>query len=298
MAPALLVFLAATADAAEPAKSEAALLFERGKVLYDLKRFAEACAALAESDRMAPSVNTVGLLAACHEQLGRLSLAHRKYLETAARARKANDERESFAREMADKIRQRLAIVRVRSFGNEPSLEIACQGERVALDEPVWVDPGPVRIEARAPGRRSFAVQVNVAPREDRQVMVPALALSGAPDRRAEAPRAPQAGSTQRTAGWIALIGGGAVLTAGAVFGLVAVAKKGELEEDPRCPNRCSDAGAVDSYNAMRHASTAGIVVGIVGAGAGIALLWTAPSARPSSARVWITPDGSIRGVF
>src|SRR5437870_2330149 len=63
---------------------EAERLFEKGKAEFQAKTYADACEDLASSERLEPTVGTLGLLAACHEAQQRLATAYREYLEVAA----------------------------------------------------------------------------------------------------------------------------------------------------------------------------------------------------------------------
>src|SRR5262245_25490005 len=78
--------------------------FKRGKELLARGRVAEACAELATSDALDPSVGTLGLLAACHEKLGKVATAYREYAETEKRARAGRDERAEFAKAQAERL--------------------------------------------------------------------------------------------------------------------------------------------------------------------------------------------------
>ncbi|MCC6559021.1 MAG: hypothetical protein IT372_39360, partial [Polyangiaceae bacterium] len=60
-----------------PVESRAEALFQEGKRLLEEGRVAEACARLAASEAIDPTVGTLGLLAACHEQEGRIATAAR-----------------------------------------------------------------------------------------------------------------------------------------------------------------------------------------------------------------------------
>src|SRR5262245_9529459 len=85
-----LGLVAAGANADEPpapsTTERADALFKEGKSLFEAGNFAEACGRFAESDALDPTVSTLGLLAGCHEQQGRLATAWKEYLETAKRA--------------------------------------------------------------------------------------------------------------------------------------------------------------------------------------------------------------------
>lgn len=117
------------------------------------------------------------------------------------------------------------------------------------------------------------------------------------------APARSKPGSTQRTLGWVSLGVGGAGLVVGGIFGGIALAQKGSLDDkcrDSVCPPSSYD--AVDKYYATRAVSTVGFIVGGVGVAAGVTLLLTAPS-KPSddggSVAAWLGPHGAgLQGTF
>ncbi len=105
-----------------------------------------------------------------------------------------------------------------------------------------------------------------------------------------------------RSVGWVALGVGGAGLLAGVVTGAAAGAKKGDFNESVGCrDNQCppSQADAVDTYNALRHASTAAFVTGGILAAAGAVFLFANLSPSDSRAAVVVTPGSvSVRARF
>ena len=108
--------------------------------------------------------------------------------------------------------------------------------------------------------------------------------------------------SGQRTWGWVTLGVGAAGLLTGTVTGIVVGAKNGDFAES--CENRhCTQRRAeVDSYNRLRTVSTVGFAVGIVGVGAGITLLLTAPAKHTQTAKVvqpWVgIGSAGVQGDF
>jgi hypothetical protein len=280
----LALSISAPAEA-QPPRGDAPGLFQRGRELYDKKRFDEACELLAQSDRMEPAVGTLGLLASCEEERGRLAAAFRAYVETAERAKLAKDPREAFARERAGTLRERVGFLIVRTKGSEPGLEVTCQGQRLRIGELVAFDPGRHSVAARAPGKREAVMSVTVGVRQTVEVSVPELAAEGsAPGSTGDGSGA--AGSPwplQRTLGWVGVGVGGAGVVLGVIAGGVVLAKQGDLDDDPGCPDACRDRDAVSSYNTMRGVSSAGFIAGGVVLAAGVVLVLTAPRAARSA---------------
>jgi hypothetical protein len=89
-------------------------------------------------------------------------------------------------------------------------------------------------------------------------------------------------------------------LLTGAVTGIVVAADSG-LRND--CPNHSCDSsksGSVSTYNLMRHISTAGFIVGGVGAAVGVTLLlWTPKHESEPRVALWLGPGSAgVKGAF
>jgi len=115
-----------------------------------------------------------------------------------------------------------------------------------------------------------------------------------------EAGPADSVGSAQRTWGWVTLGVGAAGLVAGTVAGIVVMSDTG-LRND--CPNgvcAVSKSGSVDTYNLMRNVSTAGFIVGGVGAVLGATLLlWTPKHEAEPHVALWLGPrSAGVKGAF
>jgi hypothetical protein len=107
-------------------------------------------------------------------------------------------------------------------------------------------------------------------------------------------------GSGQRTWGWVVAGVGAAGLLTGAVTGIVVMSNT-SLRND--CPNgvcASSKSGNVDTYNLMRNISTAGFIVGGVGAAVGVSLLlWTPRHESDSRMALWLGPSSAgVKGAF
>ncbi|WP_437767446.1 hypothetical protein WMF27_19100 [Sorangium sp. So ce281] len=171
---------------------------------------------------------------------------------------------------------------------------------RAALGVRRPVDPGDHVVRASAAGFAPIEVKVTLAEGASETVALqlkpvappppvkPRPPVAPGPDPRAPAPGS---GGSSRTVLAIAAFGlGGAGLAAGAIGGVLALGKHGDLSA--RCPgDRCAPSlrGEVDSYHAMGTLSTIGFAIGAVGVGAGAFLLLTAPRS-PERAGISITP--------
>jgi hypothetical protein len=298
--------LCAAVPAVAQNAAEAQRLFDKGKKLYDTERFDAACEAFAESERLEPGVGVLGLLAACHEKQGRIATAYSEYLTTASRARAQGDEREAYARGRAEALERKRPSLTVRGEA-VAGLRIASDGEPVELGKRVFLDPGTHRVVASAPGRKPREISVDLAIGEQHELLLPPL---DADDTSSAAPkppaRSPEQASTRwdsprRTIGWIGVGLGGAGVAVGIVAGVVAIGKKGDLELDPLCPDACTDAALVDSYNTTRNVSTVGFIAGGALLAAGVVLVLTAPGvqAAPASAQLRLAPGGAtLAGTF
>jgi hypothetical protein len=104
-------------------------------------------------------------------------------------------------------------------------------------------------------------------------------------------------GSTQRTVAYVALAAGGAGLALGGVSGVLALSKRGSLEDNPGCnadKNVClaSQRSEVESLDTLRTLSTVGLVAGGVLATTGVVLLLTSKPKTNASA---VQPQLALR---
>jgi hypothetical protein len=121
------------------------------------------------------------------------------------------------------------------------------------------------------------------------------FAASFAPPSRAAAPEPPGGAAATpgpwRTVGWVGLVGGGAAVAGGAVFGILAIARKGAA--GCASDNVCSDFGAVQDAKTDAGLSTGFVVGGAAAALAGLVILFTHPSSDASppegKAAAWLT---------
>jgi hypothetical protein len=282
------------AAVAQTPAERADALFKEGRELYDARKFEEACAKLAESDGLRPSINTVGLLAACHEEQGLLVTAWREYQETARRAKAEKDKREAFARERAAALEPRLPRLTIRVTQPEPDLTVTRNGQPMPADQigaEVPIDPGTVELVARAPGKLPWRGSVSLDPGMRQTIEVPALMRDE--DANPFVPPPPdEGGSGLRIAGFVVGGAGLAGIALGAGFGLAAIGKNNESNDAGCEGNVCPTEAAADLRRGARSlalVSTIGFGAGLACAGAGVALILIsrggdAPAPGPSAA--------------
>ncbi len=305
---------AASARAESSARERAAAeaLFQEATALMDAKSFSEACDKLAASQQLDPALGTMLYLADCYDQAGRTASAWALFREVAERSRRAGQpDRERIAAERAMALEGKLSKLEVRVA---PALRVRELELRVGgslLPQASWnvalpVDPGPTKLEARAPGKQPLTLEIDVEPGSTSQIVeVPALADAPAEPRserfvavtppRSDA--APQT-STQRTIGFVMSGAGVLALAAGGYFGYRAYSQNTDSKADCRAgqPNACTKRGVDMREKAQMSANIATIatVSGGVLTAAGLGLVLTAPALNKDVA-AWHV---GLRGAF
>jgi len=286
MAAALLATTPTLAQPSEPAsRSTARKLANEGLALVKKGDYATALEKfnLADSLVAAPSVAIEA--ARCLEKLGRLVEASERYVDvlrapvgvTSPPAfRKA--QREAAAER--EELLPRIPTLVIRVQGPMASgVRVTLDGKTIPLasvDAPRAIDPGKHTISVT---RDDITVtdRVNIAERES------AIAKLVLPPLPPPPPPPEEPGKAQRTWGFVALGAGGVGLVTASVAGAVALGLQADLfEVCDAAKKECAPPywGKNDAYNAARYITTAGFVLAGVGAGAGLALLLTAPSRK------------------
>lgn len=168
-----------------PEVALAEALYQQGRALVAEGRYAEACPKFGESYRLDPATGTLLNLAACYEHTGKTASAWLAYNEAIAASRRdGRDDRVRYVQERLAALESRLSrlTIHVAPGADVAGLAIHLNGVLVgpaARGLATPVDPGPHRIEASAPGRTPWALDVVVADYGDsRVVIVPALLLA------------------------------------------------------------------------------------------------------------------------
>lgn len=322
LAGAIPVLLAAPAHAepTAPERAAAEVLFQDARKLALDKRIDEACAKFAESQRLDPHVGTLMYLATCHAEQGKTATAWVEFTDATALAQRAGQrEREAQARGRAAELSARLSKVAIRIEGGaEVSVRIAGREIR-SFDTALPFDPGPLVIEASAPGKMTWSQTVQVPPGPSLQtVTIPALAplpvaakavapveAQGAPvEAQVAPPDEPDHRARWITAGVLGGVGIAGVV-AGSVFGLRAASQY--KDADRSCQGRyCTQPGLDGHADASRSALISTVAFCVAGAGlaAGTIVALTIPRDRrhhgAAALRVGVGPGPALAvgGVF
>jgi hypothetical protein len=297
-------------------KALAEEMFRQGQALMQAERYSEACPKLAESQRLDPGTGTLLNLGVCHEREGKLATAWAEFNEVVTLAqRDGRQDRVQYAKERIAAVEPRLSRLKIELSPDAdiPGLEVRLDGNlvgRPALGTAVPVDPGAHEVSASAPGKRTWKSTVT-APEGPGHVGVLLPALEEAPveppgaaaTSTAAAPasptsdRSPSDGKTQRVVAYV-LGGVGLVgIGIGTGFGLSAISKFNESNENGCNGNDCTETAATTRREAQSAGtiSTVAFVVGGVALAGGVVLFLTAPrkSRGPTaSARLTLAPGG------
>jgi hypothetical protein len=161
------------------------------------------------------------------------------------------------------------------------------------------VDPGKHHIEGHR-GAQVVAADVTLNQGEKQSVALKFEAVAGAPAPGAGATPAgagpatsvsgdnlaKSGSSTRKILGWSAIGLGAAGIVTGSVVGVLAIGKKGDLDDSPNCAaHQClpSMQSELDSYGTLRTVSSIGFIAGGVLAAAGVVLLVTDSSSPPAA---------------
>jgi hypothetical protein len=302
----------------------AQVLFEDGKRLMARGRWPEACAKLAESQRLAPAIGTEFNLADCREHEGKLASAWAAFLDVVDQTHKRGEnQREAAARARAGALEPRLGRLTIQvsaSLARVADVEVRRDGELVPRE--AWgvglpVDAGDHGIEVRAPAHVTWTGSAHTVDGGASTVVVPDLVLAPAdsppaqpvatPASPVNAPPSddgPRVLPPDHTAAFVVL--GSAVLFAGVgVVGLVEHgANVNDYNADPTCPAisapnrpaRCND--YVSAASTWSTVGVLGFVAGGVAAITGVTLWITAPTrTAPRTAGRYVTCGSAGLGV-
>jgi tetratricopeptide (TPR) repeat protein len=264
-------------------RSAARKLGEEGIALFNQGKYAEALEKFNLADQLV-AAPTLGLRAARSLiKLGRLVEASERLLEVTRMELDRRQMTPAFRKAQTEALAERDALLpRIPSLTIEVTGPVG-QGITVYVDKKQIpsallgqkrpVDPGPHEIEVRR-GATTVRKTIEVAEsRSEKAVLeLPPLPKPG-----------PQPDPMWRAIGWVGVgVGAGGMIAFGVNGALALSTEKDLLDKcgsDRICPREFHD--RADIYDALRGATTTGLVLGIVGLGVGIPLLVATPKKIP-----------------
>jgi tetratricopeptide (TPR) repeat protein len=292
-----------TATPAEAAKAKKQI--ERGQALYKKGKLDEAYAAFSQAHDIAADPKATLMMARIQRDRGELLKAHETY-QTALKEAQAAEAQGQSKRATADEIQREL-----RELGSVLgwlTIEVphAPSGTRVSIDgrdvtaqlgSPIHVEPGPMVVEAKAPGGLAKEQKVTVKAGETANVEITFAAWSDneaalaedtneKPAEREERDDDAKSKSSggSRAPAYVAAGVGVAGLATFAVFGLLANSKYNELID--KCPDKQCPPDLEDTKKAgktFQAIGNIGLIVGAAGAATAVTLFIIGKPSRPSS---------------
>jgi hypothetical protein len=322
---ALSLFAAPLSSKAQSSGNKAAAeaIFEQGRLLMQSGDYRQACVKFEASRKLDEGIGTLLYLADCYEKVGRTASAWATFKEAASMAgAKGQDARQKLATQRASTLEPGLVSLSIEvDRTNDTLLGFEVRNDGVAVPPaqfgaPVPIDPGEHRIEASAPGRRSFTEIVNVTSGVGHLSIPTLAALPSASDnppagagtvRQSSATiavhstpsalgpgNAPKdtAQTNAKTQRMLSYVLGGVGLVGvglGAFYGVSAISHDSQSKSDcPAHPNVCTDEGVALRNTALRQAriSTVAFVAGAAALTGAAVLFFTTPSGDPMPVRV------------
>jgi hypothetical protein len=239
------------ANAAEPTPSEISVarrLFEEGKAAEDAGRWREAAAKFRQATAIKDTPGIRFHLARCEEEQGALVEALVEYdraRELLERGAKAPDV-ERLLPAASEKVRAKVAMLTLRLPEEVSGVSVELDGKAISptvLGVALPVNPGAHRLEAVAPGRKPFALDLSLATGEVKQVAIELArdeAAAGAPPpaTRAPAPAARRADDSPFAGRTVVLVAEGSLFVAGLATGIVFSIKRSAADDRYERANR------------------------------------------------------------
>jgi serine/threonine-protein kinase len=292
-------------------KAVAEQLFQEARELMAQAHYEEAIPKLQASLDLARGSGTLGSLAVCYEQLGKLASAWVHYKEASVHAdREGNPNRAKAAQAQAAALEPRLPrlTIRVASSDTVPGLAISRDGNVLTpamLGIAVYVDPGEHEVTATAQGYQPFSNTFTMAEAETHTVEIPMLSplpkpvpgdkpdipsSSGQPGldltgAAADLSDGEDPGRTRRMAGLITGGAGAVVLTVGLVVGATVYSAWNDPFDRNECDRDtlvCTPEGQEQVERARSRANLSNLLVGtgVAAVATGAVLYFTAPKSR------------------
>lgn len=271
-------------------KALAQQLFLEGRQAIDADDWKTGCPKVRQSLDLFAVANSHFTVAQCDEHEGHIAAALEHWERGVALVDDRNDPRTKVGKDRIAALEPRVPRIRVVMPPKSNLSIVTLDGADLTpsmIVAPLRVEPGNHVFVVRAPGRQNARTEINVAERERTEFVanvgapkvsdVGPVASSTASVKNVEPPPPPMPG--QKVAGLVIGGIGAASLLVSAGTGAGALSAHNELDE-----LRCADKGTcpadkVSTYQSLFLANAVTFGVGVVGVGAGLILILTAPKA-------------------
>lgn len=310
---------AAAGPAPAPTPQDKALaegLFQDGRKLMDAGQLPEACAKLAESQRLDPSAGTLLNLALCHEKQGKVASAWAELKEAASMSAAAGkQDRADYASKRSADLEARLSRLVLEIPTATPGLVLELNDKELnaaaAAGSGMPLDPGEYTIDATAPGKKPWSERVTIeAAPGAKRVTIPALqdAPKAPPPpppkttpKAAPAPVDEGGGIPRRTLGFVAGGLGIVGLGVGSVFGILTFSSAGDADKacdpgDVQCGQDRQDAYDAGQTSGLISTLAFGAGAALLGAGAFLVLMPDSEERPDAKQGVWLSPRVGAEG--
>ena len=285
-------------------------LFKKGKKLLAEKRYAEACTAFEDSDRLDPGIGAKLNVAKCYQEWGRLATAWRWYSDAERMAQAGKDERAIKIHALIEELDADVPRLTITVAPGTASIDVKLDDTVVAaadLGVARRVDPGPHHIAYVVAGATlSKTVPVERGGASEVVLDAPGAPPTIRPPVESPSPVALPAsepsdlGHTRRIIG-IGLAAAGVVAVG--VAGIVTLGARGDyqqaLTDDCRgATNMCNADGLAATHAALDTANTQTVVALLGGAAiaGGITLYLLAPRAHRAEHALYLAPSVGATG--
>lgn len=303
LAVAVVAALAVIGATSRPARADRAdQLFKKGKKLLAEKRYAEACTAFEDSDRLDPGIGAKLNVAKCYQEWGKLASAWRWYSDAEQMAKDAKDDRESKIHALIEELDRNVPRLTLKAAPDANTSGVVLKLDGVEIDVHTLgterrVDPGPHQVEyivngksrsRMVPVERSSEVNLEL-PRKPRAPSTPATGMVRKPG--------DDPGQTRRLVGLGAAGAGGLTIV---IAGVVTLRARSDYQHalSGYCRDAttmCDATGLARTHSARHHANIAtGFAIGgaAVVAG-GLYLYFTNPKVESQGAEhaLYVAPS-------
>lgn len=268
-------------------------LFKKGKKLLAEKKYAEACTAFEQSDRIDPEIGAKLNVARCYQEWGKLATAWRWYIDAEQMASKAGDERAPKIRALIDDLDRDVPRLTLRLPPDAITERVEIRLDGVALEfatlgDERRVDPGRHEIDTVVDGEGSpRKITVDRGSKLEVPLQVPTRRSPPRPAPDRPAPVAAPATDRGRTRRLIGLGASGAGAVAVGFAGILTLRARSDYQHAlagycSGAIDMCDDTGLSRTHSARHRANIATAVTlgGLAAVAAGLVVYFTTPAAE------------------